>query len=171
MDNFERAVLYAYPLLKNVEEDYQAHISNMAILSYRKDVTAEKWAERIAEEIICKRKLLWIKGVVERCLQKLTERERFLIAVRYFGKRKKTTDCVGGTGFSESTYFRQQKRVIKKMRSLFWGEGLSSSVFVTEYKNMELFEKIARFLERGGEHRLEMKERAWLEKQKTGVTE
>lgn len=165
MDNFERAVLYAYPLLEHVEEDYQAHISNMAILSYRKDVPAETWAERIADEIICKRKLLWLKDVVERCLQKLTEHEQFLIAVRYFGKRKRAEECIK-TAFSESTYFRQQRRVIKRMRSLLWGEGLSAAVFARDYKRMELFEKIERFLEGGGERRLELKEKAWLEKQK-----
>jgi hypothetical protein len=50
-------VLYAYPLLEIMEEDYRIHIRNRALLSCLSTAPAEKTAEYIAGEILEKRKI------------------------------------------------------------------------------------------------------------------
>ena len=56
LENYVKVVLYAYPILKNVGQDYQQHIQNKALLSYKSEALAERLVEYIAEEIINKRK-------------------------------------------------------------------------------------------------------------------
>ena len=89
LENYVKAVLYAYPLLKTVEEDYAQHIENKAVLSYRNSKTAEEVAYTIVSVIMEKRNLLWLKSLIEQTMQQLTEAERLLIAIRYFGKPRK----------------------------------------------------------------------------------
>ena len=52
MEKYLKAVLYAYPFLETVEQDYDEHIKNKAVLSYRGDKSAEELAVYIAGEII-----------------------------------------------------------------------------------------------------------------------
>ena len=54
MENYTKVVLYAYPLLRTVGEDYAEHIRNKALLSYDSAMTTERLAEYLAEEILCK---------------------------------------------------------------------------------------------------------------------
>ena len=95
MENYTKVVLYAYPLLRTVGEDYAEHIRNKALLSYDSAMTTERLAEYLAEEILCKERLEWLKRTVEDVLSRLSDVERTLVAIRYFGKTKKTVDiCV-----------------------------------------------------------------------------
>ncbi|MBP3422500.1 MAG: hypothetical protein J6K86_01910, partial [Clostridia bacterium] len=52
LKNYVKIILYAYPLLKTVEKDYEEHIGNKALLSYDGRWTAEQTAEYIAGEIL-----------------------------------------------------------------------------------------------------------------------
>ena len=81
-----KAVLYAYPLLKTVEEDYAQHIKNKALLSYNSRLTTEALAEYLAEEILHKNRLVWLKEIIEKTVARLPEHERVLLGIRYFGK-------------------------------------------------------------------------------------
>ena len=71
MENYLKAVLYAYPLLKTVGEDYAEHIRNKAVLSYHSPRTTEELAEYLAEEILRKNDLLMLRGVIEKTVEKL----------------------------------------------------------------------------------------------------
>lgn len=96
LENYTKVVLYAYPLLRTVGEDYAEHIRNKALLSYDSAMTTERLAEYLAEEILCKERLEWLKRTVEDVLSRLSDVERTLVAIRYFGKTKKSAPIRAG---------------------------------------------------------------------------
>ena len=160
MEQYTKAVLYVYPLLKTVEKDYEDHIRNKALLSYDTRENAERLIEYIAEEIICKERLEWLKGVVSGVLGKLSETEKALIAIRYFGKSKRRCLSVvkrrlrkGGVplkkvSWSERTYFRMQQRLLIKVGAMLKAAGLSEERYCEWFAEMELFKRVERILKR-----------------------
>ncbi len=145
MKDYVKAVLYAYPLLKTVEKDYEEHITNKALLSYMPRSSAESTIEKIAEEIVEMRSLEWLKGRVEEVLETLTESERNLLATRYFGKRKKAAEK---DGLTERTYFRRQGRLGERVGALLSLGGLTEEVYLREYAQMDIFLRVEGYLAR-----------------------
>ena len=153
MKNYAKIILYAYPLLKTVEKDYEEHIANRALLSYDGRWTAERTAEYLAEEILEMRRLEWLKGKVEEVLQKLTDVERTLVAVRYFGKGKKLKDFLNKKdnplhkgGWTERSYFRRQQRLGERLGELFVLVGLTEEVFEREFAKIDIMQKVQEWL-------------------------
>jgi hypothetical protein len=145
-----KAVLYAYPFLDTVSEDYQIHIRNKAVLSHRQSLPAEVVAERIVEVIFEKRCLEWLKEKVEVVLNKLSDLDKALVRMRYFRKSRKEKLPEGGQGvWSERKYFRMQDKLYSKLKSLFVGVGFTEEVFDEHFANREIFRKIGKFLESG----------------------
>ena len=171
LENYVKAVLYAYPLLKTVSEDYAVHIRNKAVLSYDSNVTTECLAEYLAGEIIEKHRLEWLKNTVEGVLSKLTEEERTLIDIRYFGKTKKLRDFLNGqaekrqggeAGCSERMYFRRQSRLADKIGAMLFYAGVTQKVYDEKFKNLEIFRKINQFVEEGRDKKISADERRFL---------
>lgn len=168
MKNYVKAVLYAYPLLKNVREDYSEHIKNKALLSYRGDRPTEEIAEYILSQILEKERLEWLKGCVEEVLTRLDDVERTLLAIKYFGKKRKIkkSACVSSSsGFgawSERKYFRRQKRLGDKVGGMLVSLGVSESVFEREFITMGIFQKIYPFVCEGKDQRITQSERRWI---------
>lgn len=144
MENYLKAVLYAYPLLKTVGEDYAEHIRNKAVLSYNSSRLTEDLAEYLAEEILRKNNLLWLRGVIEETLAKLNDTERTLIATKYFGKKKKPLHKEEEEAWSERTYFRQQEKVGNKLAGMLVVAGVTKEFFDTKLQGVELIGKIHR---------------------------
>jgi len=169
MKNYTKAVLYAYPLLKNIGEEYAIHIQNCAVLSYRNQRSAEDTATYIAGEILRKRNLEWLKNCVERTLDKLLPIERTLVQIRYFGKERKikkaTSACERSASYgrwSDSKYFRRLRRISEKVGLMLEREGLSEEIFLRDFVHDELFEKIYQFVCSGRDKGLSKSERRWL---------
>ena len=164
MENYVKEVLYAYPLLESVGKDYEDHIRNRAVLSYNSNTTAEKTAEYIAGEILEMRALEWLKGKVEEVLGRLEETERDLIAIRYFGKRKKLRDFLKSKqeDWSERKYFRRQAKAAEKVAAMFCGVGLTEEKYLTEFVEMDIFRKIHRFVAEGRDRKISADERRCL---------
>ena len=167
MKNYVKAVLYAYPVLKTVEKEYNQHISNMALLSYRSDAPAEVVAERIVGQIVEKDDLLWLKEQTEKIMEQLSELERTLLAVKFFGKERKlkrTLPKADGRKFpfSESKYFRMQMRLGEKMGAKLCSIGLTESEFEKRFAQMELFQLIFTYMQRRENRGLSDRERRWL---------
>ena len=156
-------MLYAYPLLKRVEEDYRDHIRNKAVLSYDSRMTAERLAEYIAGEIITKRNLEALKEDLEKVFERLEERENLLLSFRYFGKRKQLREFLknesGKSGWSERKYFREQKRLGEKVNAMMRSVGLTEERYQAEFAALDVFQRIARFVGEGKEERILAKER------------
>ena len=149
MENYVKVVLYAYPLLKSVEEDYAEHIKNKALLSYNNPMTAENLAVYLAEEIIRKDKLSWLKGVVEKVVKKLNAEEQTLLSVRYFGKRRVVSKSENTpTAESERQYFRRQSRLSEKVAAMLKTEGLTEECYKREYSTLDIFERVKKYVER-----------------------
>ena len=152
-----KAVLYAYPLLKTVEEDYAEHIKNKAVLSYNSRLTTQELAEYLAGEILHKSRLVWLKEVIEQTLARLSEMERALLKIRYFGKNRKR--CLQGLGqafpkgespleWSERKYFRMQQRVGEKTVAMLKLAGVTRTLFDRELAEIDIFRKICRYIDR-----------------------
>lgn len=169
MKNYAKIILYAYPLLKTVEKDYEEHIGNKALLSYDGRWTAEKTAEYIAGEILEMRRLEWLKAMVMEVLAKLTEEEKALVALRYFGKTKgvkaflKESENTKRTGaWTQRSYFRRQARLGDKIGSAFALAGLTEEVFLRDYANIDIFKRIAQAVEKGQNENISARERRFL---------
>ena len=172
-----KAALYAYPFLETVEEDYAEHIKNRALLSYRSTKTAEEMAITIAEDILEKQKLVWLKERVGQALDSLTDVEKTLIGIRYFGKERKrklaktSGQALAENGavqrkdgqWSERKYFRVQNRLCEKLRAIFVRLGLTEEVFEREFACLELFEKIGAYIQKTNE-RISQSEMRWLDR-------
>lgn len=156
MENCVKAILYTYPKLKALEEDYGQHIENKAVLSYRYLGNPCDLAEYIAEEICKKRKLAWLKEQLDEVFDKLSEEEYLLLSIRYFGKisrAKNERACREGAKellekyhWSERSYYRKQGRVLKKMIAEVNRIGINKEVFEKEYLQFEFFKAVYRFL-------------------------
>ena len=154
MENYIKAVLYAYPLLKTVGEDYAEHIKNKAVLSYDSPRGTERLAEYLAEEILRKNCLLWLREVVEKTLDKLSAVERTLIEIRYFGKRRKIPLTYKGKDgvekpWSERKYFRCQQKLGEKIGGMLTVAGITKAWFENNLLGVELIGKIYRYIESG----------------------
>lgn len=173
-NSFVQAILYAYPYLKTVEEDYGVSIRNRALLSYRSQKTAEEVAISIAQDILEKQKLLWLKEKVESALQSLTDAEKTLVAIRYFQKERKMKKPVAKSTackekeqtcqkekWSERKYFRVQNRLCEKLKAEFIRLGVNKAVFEKQFAYMDLFAKISAYLQKRAE-KMSNKEKDWL---------
>ncbi len=168
MKNYAKVVLYAYPMLQKIGEEYSVHISNRALLSYRSKQSAEELVEYLAREIICKQRLEWLKGFLDGVLDKLDETEKTLLSIRYFSPSKNRRQAAAQenaeifekiSAWSDSTYYRRQNKVAEKVETLLQSDGLSEELFERDFAFIDLIRCVVRFVERGGERALRKKER------------
>lgn len=172
MKNYVKAVLYAYPTLKGIGAEYQTHIQNKAVLSYRSNLPALELVEYLASEIVYKRKLEWLRLEIEKVLEKLSVTERMLVAVRYFGlgKRKKplskaTKELPSKAGYaawSESRYFRTQRKLYKKIEAMLCVAGVTEEVFDRDFAALDIFAGITRFVNGEKDGEISKREREFL---------
>ena len=150
LEKFVKAVLYAYPLLETVEKDYDEHIYNKAILSYKSARSAEVLAEYILGEIVEKKRLVWLKALVQRVLNGLSETERAFISAKYFRKQSAGLENKknGESEVSESTYFRLQQRLGNKVGERFVASGLNKEVFDRDFSQMTIFKELLARIDR-----------------------
>lgn len=143
-------MLYAYPILRELEEAYGAHIKNKAVLSYKYFAPCEGLVEYIASEVTKRDKLMWLESVLNGVVDKLDETERALLRLRYFRKRKDLpTENVKNKKWSESTYFRMQNRLVKRVENLLKREGLTEQVFDEWFAPMQAFRYVCAYLQKG----------------------
>ena len=168
MENYVKVVLYAYPVLKSVERDYAEHIKNKALLSYNNPMTAENLAVYLAEEIICKNKLLWLKRAVEQVVGRLSEEEQDLLAARFFGKKKKSAKRLGvGVGKGKNSpdyaayarrYFRKLNKVSEKVGAMLQCAGLTKEVFLKDFAHLDILKNVQRILDKRVKDKAKRKE-------------
>ena len=172
MENYAKVILYTYPLLKTIGKDYADHIRNKALLSYDSAWDTERLTEYLAEEILRKERLEWLRGVVEETLLGLSDLERDLVAIRYFGKRNRLCAVVAFAKeekgeekkgdekkLSRRDYFRKQQRLADKLNGIFREKGLTKEVYLRDFATLDVFEKARRFLEDGKEGNISLEKR------------
>lgn len=167
MKNYVKAALYAYPFLKNIDKEYDEHIFNRAALSYRDQRSTERIATYIAGEIVEKRRLVWLREKITLVLERLSDAERTLVSIRYFGKeravkRELRTDGRAGAAWSERKYFRMQSRLGEKVGAMLEAAGVSEEAFVSELLPIELIARLYRFVCEGKDRKVTARERQWV---------
>ena len=167
MENYVKVILYGYPLLKTVGEDYEAHIRNRAVLSHNSTMTAASLAEYLASEILEMQTLEWLKATVEEVLSGLQEEERELLAIRYFGKIKHLQDFLKikaeEKGWSKRKYYRMQKRLERKITARLKGAGVTKEIYDKKLSDTDIFRKIHKFVEIGRDRKIAADEKRVLE--------
>lgn len=158
LENYAKTILFAYPLLKTVEKDYEEHIRNKALLSYGGKRTAFEVAEYLAEELIHQQNLSWLKQTVKGILDKLSDEERELLSIRYFGHTDKMRNFAL-CKWNERTYFRRQARLSKKMGELLRVAGITREIYLRDFKDLDIFRKIHEFVEQGKDQKISACER------------
>lgn len=163
MESYVKAVLYVYPRLREIEKDYGEHIRNKAILSYDYRVTTEKLSEYLAEEILKKGLIEELRSTVEGMLDLLTEEERFLLELRYFGRKSKLKEygegVLSGIG-SIRSYYRKRARVLKKAMFLLGRAGLTEEKFFEKYAKLDCLMSVYRYIEEGKEGTANVREKS-----------
>ena len=160
-------ILYAYPLLKTVGKDYADHIQNKAVLSYDSAWDTERLTEYLAEEIFRKNRLEWLRSIVEEVLEELTDFEKDLVAIRYFGKKhllQTLRENAEGKRWNERAYFRRQQRLAEKLSGMLHKKGITEEVFLRDFATLDIFEKIRRFVEEGKDRNICLEEKRFYEK-------
>ena len=169
LKDYVKTILYVYPLIRELEKEYQKHIENRAVLSYRVQSSVESQVEYLAKEIADKRNLLWLQSCVDKVLEQLSDSERTLIAVRYFGKTraikkavaaKVKTQTVQKNGMSERTYFRVQNKLVCKVGELLMSMGLDKKAFNELFADLSLFKEVS-LLQARREYKLTENEKRW----------
>ena len=152
LKDFTKAVLYTYPILRDLEDAYGTHIKNKAVLSYKYFAPCEGLVEYIAQEVARREKLVWLENVLDGVVDKLSDTERALLQLRYFKKRKSMQAENGkGKKWSESTYFRMQNRLIKRIENMLKRAGLTEQVFDEWFAPMQAFRTVCAYLQRNKE--------------------
>ena len=170
LENYTKVILYAYPILKTVGEDYAEHIRNKALLSYQSSLSAENLAEYLAEEILRKQKLEWLKEKIEEVLSRLDDVERTLVAIRYFGKKRKIKKIhftseknpLVDESKGERAYFRRQQRLSEKVGAMLQSAGITEEIYLREFASLDIFEKIHKFVHEGKDRKVSQDERRWM---------
>lgn len=138
-----------------MSKEYGTHIRNCAILSYKSRLNAEDLTVYLAEEILRKKRLEWLRDTVKGVLDKLSEEERTLTEIRYFGKRKKLKEiCPKRDSATLRKYFRRQQRLGEKISGMLRVAGVTWEIFIKEFAPLEEFRKIWEFVEGGKDARV-----------------
>ena len=179
MENYVKAIMYAYPRMEALEKEYAEHIENKALLSFKGRERTESLLEYLAGQILQKEKLSALKEIVDKVWAQLSDVEKTLVAIRYFGKQTKIKRFpfkdekafenaeamkfrLKGALSSERNYFRRQARLVKRLAILFRFYGLTEEVFLKEYAEIETVKRIFELVNEGKDKRLTASERRWL---------
>lgn len=163
--NYVKAVLYIYPRLERLAKDYGEHIERRALCSYRRE-GAEKEAEYLAGEVLKKRAAEGLKERVEGVIGKLGEEERFLLELRYFGRRKTAGSGEEKKRWSERSYYRRQEKLLEKVEALFAASGMTEEWFFREFGGFGWMMAVCRKVGKGEACAAGASEKKWLAERK-----
>ena len=153
LKQFTKAVLYVYPLIKEMEQSYAEHIRNKAILSYKNTQSTEGLVRYVSKQICRRDKLLWLEDVLNGVMGGLGDIDKALLQIRYFGKNRKNAQTDGAfkeiASWSASKYFREQNKLEKRIENLLIRSGLTEQVFDEWFAPMQIFRLINQYLQVG----------------------
>lgn len=149
-------MLRTYPFLAMMQTTYEQHIKNRALLSCDGRMNTEALAEYLAKEILHKRCLAWLEEVIGETLLRLSEPERILVRVHFFGE-KKGTENTEIESWSDSKRLRVQARCFQRLEAMLHSSGLTKKYFDEELVHIEIIRKMYKRVERE-ERRTERRE-------------
>ena len=149
--DYVKTLLYVYPKMEAMEEAISVSVENKAALSFKDGLSALGSAERIVEEMAAGARLARVRGMLERALLCMTERERFLLEYKYFRRRKELAE--GGCTFacSERTYYRNQQRALQKFARVLNASGYGEREFLADFSGFKPYRRVYDALKGGRE--------------------
>lgn len=151
LENYIKVLLYVYPRLEEAAKDYGEHIRNKAILSCDGKVRTEKLIEYLTEEIARKEKIEELKEAMDEVLEKLSDKERLLLELRYFRRKRKLEEGTKKIDLSkwgsERNYFRLQKKLADKLGALMKARGLTEEKYFSDYAGFKWIASVYRYVE------------------------
>jgi hypothetical protein len=122
--------------LGEITKDYIEHVANKAFLSCDGRISTDRLVEYLVKEILEKEKLEALEEMIGGVVNELSEREKFLLELRYF--RRKPFLLEGARVFrgrlgSRRSYPRKQERLLKKFGERLRLCGLSEKQFFKDY--------------------------------------
>lgn len=153
---YAKVILYAYPHLEALAEAMGQSAENRALLSFKSAESTLAVAERIAESLAVKRRLLLLKEAADGAVGACTEEERFLLEYKYFRRRRELRERFSGAAVScsERNYFRRQGALLKKMVSELGRRGWTERAFREAFGAFAPFMRAYRALSEGQEGKL-----------------
>lgn len=153
-DSYVKAILYAYPHLKDVAEATAVCARNKAALSYKSPLDSLSLMEKIAGEMILSEELYALSDLVDEVLSHLGKEERFLIGYKYFRRAKRE----GAPACSERAYYRRQRALTEKLLPMF-GVRLSESDFIARFGGCSFLMRLYRATQKGEERTISVRRR------------
>lgn len=138
--------------MAQMEKNYEEHILNKACLSFDNRRSGEFLVEELAGEVVKKEMIHELAILLNKVVSLLTERERYLLELRYFRRKKVLKgfeDKLGKTVFgSVRRYFREQVRLLEKTARLMIRCGLTEEK-MEEFMEIEELRAIVKYIEKG----------------------
>ena len=142
MENYEKALLYAYPALEGVIDAFDAVFLKRALDSYASGRTALLEAERLIEKIAEKDLYISLKLKLDRILEKFTPYERKHFSYKYFkdlpAEEYENFDAVS------RAYFRRPQKLLLKFAKALERAGLTGEWFDRTCMKTDLFPELLR---------------------------
>lgn len=145
---YVKTYLYLYPHMRVLEEDLARSIDLKAALSYRMRGDALTLAERIADMLYLKERLIALRTAIDGIVCSLTDGERELFEYKYFRRRGNDPTMVP---CSERQYFRMQQLLFAKIKGRLIAKGYTEQDFHETFGDFAPFRRIFRALEEGKE--------------------
>lgn len=150
-DSYLKAVLYAYPKLRDVAEATAVSAENKAALSYKSYLDPLALMEGIAEEFLTARALFALSELLDDAISLLTEEEKFLLEYRFFRRKKYLRQMCAQRPFifSQRSYFRRQVALLRKIRNILAARFFTEKEFFARFSSCEFLMTLYRAAERG----------------------
>lgn len=154
--DYVKVILYAYPHLAALAEAVGIGAENKAYLSFRGGESALALAEKIAEELAVKSRLLALLEDAEVAVGACSREERFLLEYKYFRRKRVLREAYAGMTMacSERHYFRRQAALLRKMASQFCLRGWTEAAFLRAFGSFSPFLRALAALSAGREKAL-----------------
>ena len=146
-----KALLYVYPMMKNLAEASRVGARNKALLSYRSKLGAMRDLEAVAEELLLAERLEELSDLLDGLLKRLSREELFLLEYRYFRRKKVLKEFGEELACSERSYFRKQGRLLRKITAHLLARGITEKYFYAAFKHSVCLMKVYGAVVNGGE--------------------
>ena len=152
LKKYVKTLLYSYPRMAQMEKNYEEHILNKACLSFDNRKSGEFLVEEVAKEVLKKQLLKEVAEMMGKVVSFLTEKEKYLLELRYFRRKKALAvyeEKFGQAVFgSVRGYFREQVRLLEKTARLMVRCGLTEEK-MQEYMQIDELQAVLSYIEKG----------------------
>lgn len=124
---YAKTILYVYPNVESVIEQIDELVEKKAITSMNDYSPCLSQCEKITELTRQKREFIYLKNVLDRVLERLSEEEKVYLEYKYF-KRKNKRD-LGDYDFTSRNYFRKQIKLARKIANSLEKKGFDDAYF------------------------------------------